>query len=68
MQESAEFSIVLLDLIRLNLIALPNPNDTMYDDEDFADRFRYQLTMYQIRMLIVLSHFLHDHIAYEIVI
>ena len=31
----------LHDLIRLNSIVLPNPNDRMYDDEVFVGRFRY---------------------------
>ena len=38
----------------------------MYDDAVFADRFRYQLTMFGIRVLIGLSRFLHAHVAYEI--
>ena len=38
----------------------------MYDDEVFADRFRYQLTMFGIRILIGLSCLLHAHTAYEI--
>ena len=37
----------------------------MYDDAVFADRFRYQLAMFRIRVLIGLSQLLHDHIAYE---
>ena len=32
----------------------------------FADRFRYQFTMFVIRILIGLSRLLHAHIAYEI--
>ena len=31
----------------------------------FADRFRYQLSMFEIRVLIRLSRLLHAHIAYE---
>ena len=38
----------------------------MYDDTVFADRLRYQLTMFGIRVLIGLSCLLHAHIAYEI--
>ena len=38
----------------------------MYDDAVFADRFRYQLTMFGIAVLIELSRFLRAHIAYEI--
>ena len=37
----------------------------MYDNAVFADRFRYQLTMFEIRILIWLSRLLHAHIAYE---
>ena len=40
----------------------------MYDDEVFAGRFCYQLTMFQMRTLMGLSRFLHRHIAYETVI
>ena len=45
---------------------MPWPNNTMYDDAISADRFRYQLTMFGIRLLIGLSRFLHTYIAYEI--
>ena len=38
----------------------------MFDGAVFADRFRYQLTMFGIRVLIGLSRTLHAHIAYEI--
>ena len=38
----------------------------MNDDAIFAHRFRYQLTMFAIRLLIGLSPFLHAHIEYEI--
>ena len=38
----------------------------MFDDAVFADRFRYQLTMYGFRVLIGLARLLHDDIAYEI--
>ena len=37
----------------------------MYDDAISAVRFRYQLTMFGIRLLIGLSRLLHTHIAYE---
>ena len=40
----------------------------MYDDEVFADRFCYQLTMFEMHILIGLSRRHHDHIAYEIVL
>ena len=38
----------------------------MYDDAVFNIRFRYQLTMFGIRVLIWLSRFFHAHIAYVI--
>ena len=38
----------------------------MYDVAVFADRFRYQLTMFRIRVLIGISRLIHTHIAYEI--
>ena len=47
---------------------LPHPNDKIYDDKLSADRFRYQLTMCEIRELVKLSPRLHAHIAYEIVV
>ena len=37
----------------------------MYDDAISADRFRYQLTMFGIRLLIGLSRLVHAHVAYE---
>ena len=45
---------------------LPCSNNKMYDDAVLADRFRYQLTMFGIRVLIWLSRLLHAHIVYEI--
>ena len=45
---------------------LPCSNNKMCDDAVFADRFRYQLTMFGIRILMWLSRLLHAHIAYEI--
>ena len=43
---------------------LPCSTNKMYDDADFADRFRYLLAMFGIRVLIWLSSILHAHIAY----
>ena len=37
----------------------------MYDDAFFASRFRYQLSMFGIRLLIGLSRLIHAHVAYE---
>ena len=42
----------------------PCSNNKKYDDADFADRFRYQLAMFGIRVLIWLSWLLQAHIAY----
>ena len=42
---------------------LPCPHDKIYDDEIFADRFCYQLTMFEVRVLIGLSRFLYARIA-----
>ena len=47
---------------------LLSPNNNMYDDDFIADRFRYQLTIFEMRILIWLPRLLDDHIAYEIVI
>ena len=38
----------------------------MYDDEIFADRFRYQMIMFKVRLLAELSRILLAHMAYEI--
>ena len=40
----------------------------MYDDIVFAGRFQYQLTMFDLCVLIRLSRLLDTHIAYDIVI
>ena len=61
-------SYCLRDLIRLNLFVRHALKDMMYDDIVFADRFRYQLTMFEVYVLIWLSGLLYTHIAYEIVI
>ena len=39
----------------------------MDDDAVLADRFRYQLTMFEIREVVGLSRLIHANIAYEIV-
>ena len=40
------------NLIRLNSFKrLPCPKDKMYKDEVFTDRFRYQLTMFVLRII-----------------
>ena len=40
----------------------------MYDDNILADRFSYQLTMFEMPITIGLCRLLHDHILNEIVI
>ena len=40
----------------------------MHDDEVFADRFRYQLTMFEIGVLLWLSRLHGAHIVYEIAV
>ena len=59
-------SLSWFDAVEFN--RLPNPNDRMCDDEVFAGPFRYQLTMFEVQILIGLSRLLHGHSAYEIVI
>ena len=40
----------------------------MYDDVVYAGRIRYQLTMFEVFILIGLSRLLDTHVAYEIAI
>ena len=40
----------------------------MSDDNILADRFSYQLSMFEMPVAIGLSRILHDHIVQEIVI
>ena len=51
-------------IVTLELNRLPCSNHMMYDDADIADRFRYQLAMFGIRVLVWLSSLLHAHTAY----
>ena len=44
---------------------LPCSNNMIYHDADFADRFRYQLAMFGIRVFIWQSWLLHAHIVYK---
>ena len=57
---------VWFDTIEIN--RLPCTNNKMSDDVDFNDRFRYQLTMFEVCILIMLSRLLDIHIAYEIAV
>ena len=52
------------DTIEFN--RLPCSNNKIYDDAVFAIRFRYQLAIFGIRVLIWLSRLLHAHIEYEL--
>ena len=52
------------DTVEFN--CLPCPNSEKYDDAVFAGRFRYQLSIFGIQILIGLSRLHHAHIAYEI--
>ena len=54
------------DMVELN--HLPCQNNKMHDDIVFADRLQYQLTMFDVYVLIGLSRLLDSHIAYAIVI
>ena len=45
---------------------LPCPNNEMYGDAVFTIRFRYQLAIFRMCVLIWLSRLLHAHIAYEL--
>ena len=55
-----------LDTLEFN--RLPCSNNQIYDDADYADRFRYQLTMFEVFILIGLSRLLDTHVASEIAI
>ena len=55
----------LYDTVDFN--RLPCSNNEIYDNIVFAHRFRYQLTMFEVCVLIWLSSLLYTHIAYEIV-
>ena len=48
--------------------SLSYTNNEMYDDAVFADRFRHQLTMFGIGVLIGISRLLHARIAYETIL
>ena len=53
-------------LYTVELNRQPCPNDKMYDDVVFTDRFWYPLTVFGYRVWIGLSRLRHAHIAYEI--
>ena len=56
------YCLAWFDTVEFN--RLPWPNNKIYDDADFADRFRYQLGMFRIPVLIWLSWLLHADIGY----
>ena len=58
------YYLAWFDTVDLN--RLPCPNNEMYSDAVFAIRFRYQLAIFGMRVLMWLSRLLHAHIAYEI--
>ena len=58
------YCLAWFDTVEFN--RLPCSKNDMNDDADFAIRFRHQLTMFGIRVLIWLSRFFHAHIAYVI--
>ena len=53
-------------ILYVKFSGLPYLNDKMYDDLVFGDPFRFQLTMFEMHLLIWLSGLVHVHIAYEI--
>ena len=67
MRQFCRFLYYLALLYTAEFNRLSCPNNNMYDDAVFADRFRYQLTMLEIREVIGLSRLVHGNIAYEIV-
>ena len=58
------YCLAWFDTVEFN--RLPCPQNEMYDDAVFANRFHYLLTMFGIRVLIWLSRLFHAHIAYVI--
>ena len=52
------------DIVEFNRLLCPN--NRMYDDEIFADRFRYPLAKFGNGLFIGLSRLLNAHIAYEV--
>ena len=62
---SAELPIVLHDFDPLKSIVCRDQANKMYDEDVFADRISYQLTMFEMIRMISLSRLLHAHVAYE---
>ena len=57
--------LLFIMICKVEFNRLPCPDNEKCDDAVFADIFRYQLTMFGIRVLLGVSPFLHAHIAYE---
>ena len=57
--------LLFVRLYAVEFNRLPCPNDKIYDNVVFADRFRYPLTMFGNRVMIGLSRLIHAHFAYE---
>ena len=66
MRQFCRFFNCLAWFVTIKFNACRDTKNKMYDDAISADRFRYQLTMFGIRLLIGLSRLLHTRIAYEI--
>ena len=66
MRKSCRFFYCLAWSETVEFNRLPCPNNEMYGDAVFANRFHYQLTMFGICVLIWQSRFFHAHIAYVI--
>ena len=58
------YCLAWFDTVEFN--GLPCPKNEMYDGAVFAIRFRYQLAIFGMPVLIWLSRLLHAHVAYEI--
>ena len=67
MRQFCRFLYYLAWLYTAKFNRLSCPNNKMYDDAVFADRFRCQLTMFQVRKVIGQTRHVHANIAYEIV-
>ena len=66
MRQFCRFFYCLAWFCTVEFNCLPCPNNDMYEDAIFANGFRYQLSMFGIRVLIGLSRLIHADIAYEI--
>ena len=63
----AEFVQISLSFSLLEYVDfkhLPRQKDKSYDEEDFAIRFRFKFTVFDMRLLVGLSWHLRAHITY----